>query len=585
MLNRLLMKYRKQSVYGKINLLHNMIIIIVILFIMAFVSRIASNMLMQEKISNSSKDIVILSEKIDMLLEQIENTALSIISNSEFQNYLIKEKESKNTILYSLEFNHVLSGLYLPIENIENLYFYDVIHESVYGSSCEIEGSWKKVMKFIEKKERCQWNSFEVVDGKESSISFMHRVNNYNGKFMGVLELVLDEKYINRMYANLETEDFTFFILEDQKRIVSATDKSCLGTLFAEKSKGRQKFFSDSTGDFFYEENGNYLVIGRQYQDSQYLLLGMLNKTSVIESTYLLIKGILLIGAVGILIAFFLVKWSLKRTMMPLKKVMMVIKEINAGNYSARVQEYTLDELGELGRKLDEMMDNTVHLMKLIEYQSEQKRKYELENLQMQINPHFLYNSLETVCGIIEAGENQLAIRMVTYISRFYRSVLCGGETLITIDQEVQIALRYMEIIKIRYGNSFEFDYDIPGSIIHAKIPKLTLQPIIENAIMHGFLGAQRVGKIRIRGRRRKNKIILFVIDNGRGISQKQLGKVLDRHSEKTYQEGGFGLYSIGERIQLSFGEGYGLKIQSKENRGTCIQILLPDLTENVEEQ
>ena len=98
--------------------------------------------------------------------------------------------------------------------------------------------------------------------------------------------------------------------------------------------------------------------------------------------------------------------------------------------------------------------------MELIGISRSRKEAMSSENLQMQINPHFLYNSLETVCGIIDAGEDKLAIRMINYISRFYRGVLSGGDTLVTIDQEVQITLRYLEIVKIRYRNSFEFDYN-----------------------------------------------------------------------------------------------------------------------------
>ncbi len=184
-------------------------------------------------------------------------------------------------------------------------------------------------------------------------------------------------------------------------------------------------------------------------------------------------------------------------------------------------------------RRLDEMIDNTVRLMELIRYQSEQKRSYELENLQMQINPHFLYNSLETVCGIIDAGEDKLAIRMINYISRFYRGVLSGGDTLVTIDQEVQITLRYLEIVKIRYRNSFEFDYNFPKEMIQAKTPKLILQPIVENSIMHGFLGKKSHGSLRIRGTTEKDKMVITITDNGCGIPSEELRRIMAGGAEK----------------------------------------------------
>ena len=118
-----------------------------------------------------------------------------------------------------------------------------------------------------------------------------------------------------------------------------------------------------------------------------------------------------MIGLAEILVASLLVKWTAKQTTRPLERVISVINSVSHGDYSARVGLHTRDQFGELGSRLDEkMIDNTVRLMELIRYQSEQKRSYELENLQMQINPHFLCNSLETVCGMTDAGEDELAI-------------------------------------------------------------------------------------------------------------------------------------------------------------------------------
>ena len=260
----------------------------------------------------------------------------------------------------------------------------------------------------------------------------------------------------------------------------------------------------------------------------------------------------------------------------PLERVISVINSVSHGDYSARVGLHTRDEFGELGSQLDEMIDNTVRLMELIRYQSEQKRSYELENLQMQINPHFLYNSLETVCGIIDAGEDKLAIRMINYISRFYRGVLSGGDTLVTIDQEVQITLRYLEIVKIRYRNSFEFDYNFPKEMIQAKNAEAHFAAHC-GELHHAWLSRKKShGSLRIRGLQKKDKMVITITDNGCGIPSEELRRIMAGERRKSYHGGGFGLRNIDERIKLAFGESYGLRVRSKYGIGTQVSIFLP---------
>ena len=154
--------------------------------------------------------------------------------------------------------------------------------------------------------------------------------------------------------------------------------------------------------------------------------------------------------------------------------------------------------------------------------------------------------------------------------------MLSGGDTLVTIDQEVQITLRYLEIVKIRYRNSFEFDYNFPKEMIQAKTPKLILQPIVENSIMHGFLGKKSHGSLRIRGLQKKDKMVITITDNGCGIPSEELRRIMAGERRKSYHGGGFGLRNIDERIKLAFGESYGLRVRSKYGIGTQVSIFLP---------
>lgn len=583
MLRKLKLYYEKQPIYIKINLLHSIIVCAIVVFLVIAISQVCSDILIRQKIENSVKDLFAISEKLDMQFAEYEKDSLTIILNQEYQDMLLAEEEQDEatSIMRSIKFAITLSEFYSSYTTIQKIRFYDTINWRVYDSYLErVDQSgtspWEMITAFIDTQKSSEWTDFFVTGEDTSSISLLRRVNNYNGKFVGVMELVIDENQINRMYRNFESEDMEFVLVDSGGKIVSSSDKTRLGENL--QNKNYYEFITTHTneGQIFNIEDMPYLVISKEYEKLGYRLVGMIPKQNIVGEVDQLVWIIILIGLAGILVASLLVKWTAKQTTRPLERVVSVINSVSHGDYSARVGLHTLDEFGELGSQLDEMIDNTVGLMELIRYQSEQKRSYELQNLQMQINPHFLYNSLETVCGIIDAGEDKLAIRMINYISRFYRGVLSGGDTLITIDQEVQITLRYLEIVKIRYRNSFEFDYNFPEKMIQAKTPKLILQPIVENSIVHGFLGKKSHGNLRIRGWLRTDKMMITVTDNGCGIPPEELRRIMAGERRKSYHGGGFGLRNIDERIKLAFGENYGLRVRSKYGIGTQVSIFLP---------
>lgn len=583
MLKKLKLCYEKQPIYIKINLLHSIIVCGIVVFLVIVISQVCSDILIRQKIENSVKDLFAISEKLDMQFAEYEKDSLTIILNQEYQDMLLAEEDQDETagIMRSIKFAMTLSEIYSSYTTIKKIRFYDTINWRVYDSYPERTEqsetpSWETITAFTDTKSSSEWTGFSISAKEASSISLLRRVNNYNGKFVGVMELVIDEAQINRMYRNFESEDMEFFLVDAGGRIVSSSDKARLGENLGDKNYYEFITTHTNEGQIFKIGEMPYLVISKEYEKMGCRLVGMIPKQNIVGEVDQLVWIIILIGLAGILVASLLVKWTAKQTTRPLERVISVINSVSHGDYSARVGLHTRDEFGELGSQLDEMIDNTVRLMELIRYQSEQKRSYELENLQMQINPHFLYNSLETVCGIIDAGEDKLAIRMINYISRFYRGVLSGGDTLVTIDQEVQITLRYLEIVKIRYRNSFEFDYNFPKEMIQAKTPKLILQPIVENSIMHGFLGKKSHGSLRIRGLQKKDKMVITITDNGCGIPSEELRRIMAGERRKSYHGGGFGLRNIDERIKLAFGESYGLRVRSKYGIGTQVSIFLP---------
>ena len=220
----------------------------------------------------------------------------------------------------------------------------------------------------------------------------------------------------------------------------------------------------------------------------------------------------------------------------------------------------------------------------MIKTEQKNKKNTELWLLQSQINPHFLYNTLDTVVWMAEAGDSKKVVDMITALSGFLRIGLNNGKRFIQIREEIRHIENYLKIQKFRYEDILEYSIDIEDNLFDIRILKLLLQPIVENALYHGIKYKRSGGKISVKGYRKDEHIILQVIDNGIGMETKKLeslkniikNEYIDEIDMVKSSKESFGLYNVAERIRLYYGNEYGLNIDSTENIGTTVSIILP---------
>ena len=216
--------------------------------------------------------------------------------------------------------------------------------------------------------------------------------------------------------------------------------------------------------------------------------------------------------------------------------------------------------------------------------EQEEKRKSELDALQSQINPHFLYNTLDSIMWMIEAEKYEDAISMVQALSRLFRISLSKGKNIITIGEELQHAKNYLDIQKYRYKNKFTSYFEIEEGIEKYKTIKLIIQPLIENAIYYGMEYMDGDGEIYVRAYTKDSDLFIEVEDNGLGMQKEQVENILTDGTRIRSKGSGIGIRNVHQRIQLYFGTEYGLEILSEPDEGTTVRIHLPK-TENVEEK
>ena len=188
----------------------------------------------------------------------------------------------------------------------------------------------------------------------------------------------------------------------------------------------------------------------------------------------------------------------MQRLLRPLGEITASIRRMAAGTYDVRVPVCTEDELGVLAGELNAMADNTQQLLLRIREESEQRHRFELSYLQVQMQPHFLYNTLETVCGMIQSGESEESIELINQISGFYRAVLNGGQEVVPLSHEMEITRSYLRIMQTRYAGAFQFTLSMDESACACPLPKLILQPFVENSVVHGFIGFHTEEELRL---------------------------------------------------------------------------------------
>lgn len=261
----------------------------------------------------------------------------------------------------------------------------------------------------------------------------------------------------------------------------------------------------------------------------------------------------------------------------PIRRLGEVTDQVARGDLTVRSDVRNGIEAAMLSDSLNAMIDKINELLEQVTTEQIRLRKAEFELLQAQINPHFLYNTLDAIVWLAEAGEQKRVVSMVGSLSDFFRTSLNQGKDIISIKEELLHVRSYLEIQQVRYQDILRYEINVPDELHKYQIPKITIQPLVENALYHGIKNKRGPGRITINGREEKDYFLLQIEDDGIGIGRERLKQVRDKIQNK--EDAGndiYGLYNVNERIRLNFGEAYGITIESTYGAGTLVNIRLP---------
>lgn len=408
------------------------------------------------------------------------------------------------------------------------------------------------------------------------SLSRMVELTNQGGSQSGVLLVDMDFSSISRMMKQINkvNNGQYYYLCDSNGEIVYHPRQIQISDgIYNENNQQVSKYKDGVYDEIFEGENRKVVVNTISY--TGWKLVGVIPYAtfnhSMVNIRYFLMMMILLM----IMMLVIINRVVSIRISSPILKLNHSVREYEAGK-KPEIYIGGSQEIRHLGYSIQKSYEQIEDLMKKILLEQNERRKSELDVLQSQINPHFLYNTLESITWMIEGEKNDEAVFMISQLAKLFRISLSKGRTVISIKDELQHAQSYMNIQNVRYKNSFSVKFDIDEKLYSYCTVKLILQPLLENAINYGVSGMEESGEILVKGRKQEEKIILSVCDNGLGMSKEETAFVLT-DSNRVHKHGsGVGLVNVNSRIQILFGKEYGLLVESEPDEGTRVSICIP---------
>ena len=325
-------------------------------------------------------------------------------------------------------------------------------------------------------------------------------------------------------------------------------------------------------------QGGSYQIRSELSPYTGWRTVGVFSMDEVMSSVNTIVY-ILFTCVIISLVLVVIVSFKFSRTLTnPIFKLKRLMKQAESGDLTVRFNFQHNDEIGELGQSFNHMIARIDQLIQMVYVEQENKRTAEMKSLQEQIKPHFLYNTLDTISWMARDYDAEDIVRLVDALTNMFRIGLSHGKDIITVKEEITHVSNYLYIQKIRNKDKLNYVIHVDESLYAVEVPKLILQPLVENAIYHGVKAKRGGGTITITGVPEGENLVFTVQDDGAGMLQEKVEELNRRMSERSVldEKKSFGLFYIRERIQLCYGKGYGVHVESTLGEGTRVTITLP---------
>ena len=590
--------YKNQKIGTKLIVVFFLLIIIpeILLSVLAYVSGGYS---IRKKVLNSTQETVIqMSENLDSEINTMKNISMQMTANERIKEALGNKNEDNIEKRYEGE-KYILNKL-------NDFFNSSFLTENVYlcshdGRVYQSEANYLSLKKDFDFT-RTEWykemkqkninsillSSYDIASvlpsgNNEKLFTMINKIYGENGREIGCIIVDMNSGMLQSILQNTEN-DGTIIIVDDNKRIAFHSAAEYIGTQY--RSPYISTILEKRSGHIEDKESNNYIVYSTS-DNTNWTLMYELPSNQIngdIRNLKIIIISTTVICVMVSLYLALLVRESISQPISDLKEKM---KQVGTGDFDIEMDVDSKDEIGLLSISFDKMVRKTKQLIENV-YQSEiYQKEAELNALQAQINPHFLYNTLQTI-DIMAENEGSYDISDACQaLSKMFRYAINRGQEYVCLQEEINHIKNYMVIQKLRFGKKIKMDYQIQTGCENLLIVKLLIQPLVENAVVHGIENSINQCMVVIRAFESENHLIIQVQDDGEGIPKEKL-KVLNEELNKyskndvlhkvTYDgvHKSIGLENTNARIKLYFGEEYGVKIRSVVGEGTLVELILP---------
>ncbi|WP_340027916.1 sensor histidine kinase [Paenibacillus sp. FSL H7-0940] len=624
----------------KIPFAYFVIILLTVAFSALVLNRISENDA-QRKINEASlQTITSIETNVNLMIENVNNYSKMIFSDPNLQN-LLRQGNVYSNLQTQSKVSAYLTNLMQAVPIIDSVYIYDNSgHRFSVGTQ-----EWPTFMEANVKE--APWyeqalkhngryllrlnggnndsgvSATGVNDGQEV-VSFIRLIRDLDDTSpLGFLVMNIKGKSIAQAYANLSAPDsFQVAILDEHQRVIAtnATDgkkavpavsdesmsvaseqEGMYEMLEANQAKLKQTFQEQSSGFITLQSGGQeYAVTYRSSGDDQWKFISM----SPYQATDTRNKSMVLLALILLAVngtVFFVSSFIISRSVIkPIHKLLRSMQKAPSGNFRKVTVELNSYEFAQLYGGYNQMIEQIDQMLKRIIQEQQTIRRAELNTLQAQIKPHFLYNTLDSITSLAMSGMNEKVCELLEALGSYYRLSVSKGRELITLHEEVEIVRNYLTIQQVRYPGVFEVQYDIDSGCERVMIPKLVLQPLVENSLYHGIRPKGSPGTIRIQARRSKEGVLLTITDDGVGMSEEEVKQIQRTEMNRSNRSNSsnpsnssnssnpsnpthnskynpsFGLWGTMERLRIFYDREDGLKLHSEVGKGTTIIITIP---------
>ena len=418
---------------------------------------------------------------------------------------------------------------------------------------------------------------FTYATKSNSIILGVKALRDMNNKLYGYGVILIPDSELDNLYRYGENQYNSISIIDSNGMIVSSTDKYQIGETDTELQKITNEMLEKEITVEKMEKNAKTnMVLCKKIPYVDYSLCFTVDANEAIESLYnisTLIWYIAIITGAVLLVIYILIR----RTMSPLRQLGRKMSYVAKGDFNQYAEVTGDGEIQELAKSYNRMLHDINHYVDSIIEIQKQKRQAEIHALQMQINPHYIYNTLTSIKWLIMQGDTVKSTKAIDAFIKLLRSTISKSDEYISVEEEIENLKNYMYINEIRYGEKIKTEFFIsinePDQLM---IPKMILQPFIENAFFHGFPEGQN-GEIFVCVREKAEKLIVEIIDNGVGMDERQVNELENgKSSRKSEHFTGIGINNIRDRLKLIYENQYELKIKSSLGEGTTVTVVLP---------